>query len=164
MNNPPPRANFFDASALVKVFAREPDGAPVQSYWDSRSPTKYTSPFCLYEALTGLKVLWMYRKTLTEAQYHQAAERLIVWFAATTRYNNDLDLHDPTVLRSARELAQRYSLDLSDAFQILCVREGRFSRLVDRSQTILVTADEALAKAARREGLKTWYCLEEPEP
>jgi len=59
MNNPPPRANFFDASALVKVFAREPDGAPVQSYWDSRSPTKYTSPFCLYEALTVLKVLWM---------------------------------------------------------------------------------------------------------
>ena len=162
--NPPPRANFFDASALVKVFAREADSVPLRSYWDTRSPTKYTSPFCLYEALTVLKVLWMYRKTLTEGQYHQAAERLIVWFSATAKYNKDLDLHDAAVLGSARDLAQRYSLDLSDAFQILCVKEGRYSRLVDRSQTVLVTADEILAKAARSEGLKTWYCLGEPEP
>jgi predicted nucleic acid-binding protein len=162
--NPPPRANFFDASALIKVFGQEPDSAPLRRYWDSRSPTKYTSPFCLYEALTGLKVLWMYRKTLTEAQYHSAAERLLVWFSASTRYGEDLDLHDPSILRSARELAQRYSLDLSDAFQILCVREGRFSRLVDRSQTVLVTADKALAKAARNEGVRAWHCLGEPEP
>jgi predicted nucleic acid-binding protein len=160
---PPPRANFFDASALVKVFAREPDGAAVRSYWDNRSPTKYTSPFCFYEGLTILKVLWMYRKTLSEAEYHRAAERLVAWFAATSRYNKDLDLHDPIVLRGARELAQTYSLDLSDAFQVLCVKEGRYSRLVDRSQTVLVTADEKLAKAARNEGLKAWYCLGEPE-
>jgi predicted nucleic acid-binding protein len=161
---PPPRANFFDASALVKVFAREPDCSALRSYWDTRSPTKYTSPFCLYEALTVLKVMWMYRKTLTEAQYHQATERLIVWFSASARYNKDLDLHDPTTLRNAREIAQRYSLDISDAFQILCVKEGRYSRLVSRSQTVLVTADGALAKAARSEGLKAWYCIEEQEP
>jgi len=106
----------------------------------------------------------MYRKTLTEEKYHQAAERLIVWFSATARYNKDLDLHDATVLESAQRLAQRYSLDLSDAFQILCVKEGRYSHLVDRSQTVLVTADEALARAARSEGVKAWYCLGEPEP
>jgi predicted nucleic acid-binding protein len=161
--NPPPRANFFDASALVKVFARETDSAPVRSYWDNRSPTKYTSPFCFYEALTVLKVLWMYRKALTQDEYHRAAERLVAWFAASSRYNKDLDLHDPAILRSARELAQTYSLDLSDAFQILCVKQGRYSRLVNRSQTVLVTADEALAKAARSESLKVWYCLGEPE-
>ncbi len=148
----------------MKVFAREPDSAPLRRYWNTRSPTKYTSPFCLYEALTVLKVLWMYRKTLTEEKYHQAAERLIVWFSATARYNKDLDLHDATVLESAQRLAQRYSLDLSDAFQILCVKEGRYSHLVDRSQTVLVTADEALARAARSEGVKAWYCLGEPEP
>ena len=161
---PPPRANFFDASALLKVFARESDSAAVRDYWNSRSPTKYTSPFCFYEALTGLKVLWMYRKTLTEAQYHQAAEKLVVWFAASERYNKDLDLHDRAVLRNARELAERYSLDLSDAFQILCVKEGRYSRLINQSQTILVTADKDLANAARSEGLKAWYCIGESEP
>lgn len=162
--NPPPRANFFDASALVKIFAREADSASVRSYWDTRSPTKYTSPFCLYEALTVLKVLWMYRNKLTEEKYHEAAEKLIVWFSASKRSIKDLDLHDPAVLVNAQDLARRYSLDLSDAFQILCVKEGRYSRLVDRSQTVLVTADEKLAKAARNEGLKAWYCLGEAEP
>ena len=72
-----------------------------------------------------LKVLWMCRKTLTETQYHLAAEKLMSWFSATDRYNKDLDLYDPAVIRSARDLTQRYSVDLSDAFQILCVkREG----------------------------------------
>lgn len=161
---PPPRANFFDASALVKVFVRETDGDGLRSYWDNRSPTKYTSPFCLYEALGVLKVLWMYRKVITEIEYHRAAEKLVTWFSATTRNVKDLDLHDPRVLKSARELAKHHSLDLSDAFQILCVKEGRYSRLVNRSQTVLITADEALAKAARKEGVKSWYCLGEPEP
>lgn len=161
---PPPRANFFDASALVKVFAREADGEGLRSYWDNRSPTKYTSPFCLYEALGVLKLFWMYRKLMTEAQYHKASEKLITWFSASTRYAKDLDLHNPIILRNARELAERHSLDLSDAFQILCVKEGRYSRLVNRSQTVLVTADKALAKAARNEGVKSWYCLGEPEP
>jgi len=32
------------------------------------------------------------------------------------------------------------------------------------SQTLLVTADENLAKVARIEGVKSWYCLGEPEP
>lgn len=162
--NPPPRANFFDASALVKIFAREADSASVRSYWDTRSPTKYTSTFCLYEALSVLKVLWMYRKELTEEKYHEAAEKLIIWFSASEKANKDLDLHDPDVLVNAQDLARRYSLDLSDAFQILCVKEGRYSRLIDRSQTVLVTADKELAKAARDEGLKAWYCLGEAEP
>ena len=106
----------------------------------------------------------MYRKVLTEIEYHRAAEKLVTWFSATTRNAKDLDLHDPRVLKSARELAKHHSLDLSDAFQILCVKEGRYSRLVNRSRTVLVTADEALAKAARKEGVKSWYCLGEPEP
>jgi predicted nucleic acid-binding protein len=159
----PPRANFFDASALVKVFAREPDGARVRKYWEGESPTKYTSPFCLYEALSILKGLWKNRKppryTLTGEQYHKAAWKLVTWYAATTRYSKDLDLHDPVVLRDALALSQRHSLDLSDAFQILCVKEGLYSRLVEDSQTVLVTADGELAQAATVEGIKSWNCL-----
>lgn len=159
----PPRANFFDASALVKVFAREPDGERVRSYWQDESPTKYTSPFCLYEALSILKGLWKNRKppryTINEEQYHKAAWQLITWYAAATRYSKDLDLHDHVVLREALSLSQRHSLDLSDAFQILCVKEGRYSRLIQDSQTLLVTADGELAKAAAIEGIKSWNCL-----
>ena len=68
----------------------------------------------------------------------------------------------PSVFSNVQNIADRYSLDLSDAFQILSVKEGFFSGLSGGSRTILVTADEALAKAARQEGLRVWNFLKEP--
>lgn len=164
MDRPPPRANCFDASALVKVFTQEEGSSIVREYFHSRSPTKYTTPFCLYETLSVLKVKWLYRKELTKEEYTEAAFRLVAWFGACTSYAQDIDLKEHTVFFKVRELAERHSIDLSDAFQILSVKEGYFSHLVNDSQTVLVTADEALAKAAKLEGVKSWYCLGDPEP
>jgi predicted nucleic acid-binding protein len=136
----------------------------VRDYFNNRSPTNYTTPFCFYESLNVLKVKWLYRHELTKAEYSEAAFRLVAWFAASTRYAKDIDLTDPVVFSRVRELAERHSLDVSDAFQILSVKEGYFSPLIKDSRTVLVTADEPLAKAARAEGVKSWYCLGEPEP
>lgn len=164
MNSPPPRANCFDASALIKVFTQEKDSELVRNYFNSRSPTKYTTPFCFYETLNVLKVKWLYRHEITKNEYTEAAFRLTAWFSASTRYAKDIDLHDALVFSRVRELAERHSLDISDAFQILSVKEGYFSHLINDSQTVLVTADEDLAKAARIEGVKSWYCIGDPEP
>lgn len=164
MMSPAPRANCFDASALIKVFTRETGSELVRDYFNNRSPTKYTTPFCFYEALNVLKVKWLYRKEINQAEYAEAAFRLVAWFGASSRYAQDIDLKEPVTFFKVRELVDRYSLDLSDAFQILSVKEGYFSHLANDSQTVLVTADETLAKAARLEGVKSWYCLGEPEP
>lgn len=164
MNRPPPRANCFDASALIKVFTREAGSDIVRDYFSNRSPTKYTTPFCFYETLNVLKVKWLYRDEITKEEYTEAAFRLVAWFEASTRYAQDIDLKDPRVFFVVRELAERHTLDLSDAFQIVSIKEGYFSHLINESQTVLVTADEALAKAARFEGVRSWYCLGEPEP
>ncbi|MRV70224.1 PIN domain-containing protein [Duganella sp. FT92W] len=161
---PPPRANCFDASALVKVFTDEDGSDLVRDYWDNRSPTKYTTSFCFYEALGVLKVKWMYRHQLTKQQYHDAAFKMAAWFSFNTRYAKEVDIHDALVFSKVRELSDRYSLDLSDAFQIISVKDGYYSHLVNDSQTVLVTADEGLATAARSEGLKCWYCVGEAEP
>ena len=164
MNTPPPRANCFDASALIKVFTLEAGSDLVRDYFNHRSPTKYTTPFCFYETLNVLKVKWLYRREITKVEYTDAAFGLVAWFEASTRYAKDIDLKDPIVFFKVRELAERHSLDLSDAFQILSVKAGYFSHLINASQTVLVTADEVLAKAARMEGVKSWYCLGEAEP
>ena len=161
---PPARANCFDASALAKVFARETDSELVREYFYNRSPTKYTTPFCFYEALNVLKVKWLYRREITKDEYSRAAFQLAAWFEASTRYIKDIDFTQPTVFSQARRLVERHSLDMSDAFQILSVKEGYFSGLSGDSSTILVTADERLAKVARMEGVKSWYCLGEAEP
>lgn len=164
MNRPPPRANCFDASALIKVYANEPDCQIVRDYFFNHSPTKYTTTFCYYETLSVLKVKWLYRKELTKDDYTKASFALTAWFRASTRYARDLDFTDYQVFENILDIAKRNNLDLSDAFQIVSVKNGHFSHLVNDSQTILVTADENLAKAARNEGVKAWYLLGEPEP
>ena len=157
--SPPPRANCFDASALVKVFVDEPGCGPVRQYFNTDSPTKYTTPFCYFEALSVLKVKWQYRKEISREQYVDAAFAITIWFQASSRRIDDIDLTYPPTFDRAREIVEKYDIDVSDAFQILSVKEGYFAPLAKEPSTILVTADERLAKVAQSEGLRAWYCL-----
>jgi predicted nucleic acid-binding protein len=61
------RADFFDASALAKVFTDEPGSNIVREYWNSRA-TKYTTPFCFYEAMNVLKGKWKHKGKLSASQ------------------------------------------------------------------------------------------------
>lgn len=157
------RADFFDASALVKVFADEPRSSVVRDYWHSRA-SKYTTPFCFYEALNVLKSKWKYRGQLTLPRYLEAAFQLTAWYGASSSKVKDLDFTEPMTFSQTRVLAERSGLDLSDAFQIMSLKQGYFSVLVNDSATVLVTADDALAEAARGEGLRVWNVNLEPAP
>jgi predicted nucleic acid-binding protein len=162
--SPSPRANCFDASALVKIFTSEAGGELVRKYFNHYSPTKYTTPFCFYEALSVMKVKWLYRSELTKESYTESAFRLTAWYESIARYAKDIEFIQPLTFSAVRQMAEAYSTDLSDAFQILSVKEGYFSCLINDSATLLVTADKRLAEIARQEGLKAWYCVDEPLP
>ncbi|GDY36691.1 type II toxin-antitoxin system VapC family toxin [Acidovorax sp. NB1] len=164
MTKPSARANCFDASALVKVYAEEPGSAIVREYFFHQAPTRYTTPFCFYEALNILKTKWRFRDQLSEAQYRSACFALTAWFRSSSRYIKDIDLTDIQVFNDVQEIANKHSLDISDAFQIVSVKSGYFSALANESQTLLITADQGLATAARAEGAKVWYILGEPPP
>jgi predicted nucleic acid-binding protein len=163
MNSTAGRANFFDASALVKLYISESGTEIVRPYFD-RETTKYTTPFCFYEALNVLKVKWLYRKEITRDEYLQASFHLLAWYGAASDGINDLDFTSTATFSDTKRLVEKTSLDLSDAFQILSVKFGYFSRLIGDSKTVLVTGDKNLALAARAEGLCAWYFIEEPEP
>jgi len=159
----PPRANCFDASALVKAWVDEPGCGPARLFFCSLSPTKYTTPFCYFETLSTLKRKWL-RGDISRQVYLDAAFGVTVWFQAASRKAKDLDLtHPPTFIR-AREIVERHEIDLSDAFQILSVKEGYFSTLANDSRTLLVSADRRLAEVAQAEGIQAWYCLEGRAP
>jgi predicted nucleic acid-binding protein len=163
MSNFSARADFFDASALAKVFADEPTSSVVREYWYARA-TKYTTPFCFYEAMNVLKSKWKNKGQLTLPSYLEAAFRLTAWYGASSSKIEDLDFTDPLTFSDTRVLAERSGLDLSDAFQIMSVKRGYFSRMVNDSATVLVTADNALAEVARSEGLRVWNINLEPAP
>jgi len=156
------RANCFDASALVKLYTPESGSEIIGPYFNGES-TKYTTPFCFYETLSTLKVKWL-RDAITKAQYLEAARRLTAWYGASSRGIDDLDFAAHTTFADAKRIVEHTSLDLSDAFQILSVKSGFYGRLAGDSKTVLVTADKGLADAARSEGLRVWYFMEEPAP
>jgi predicted nucleic acid-binding protein len=156
-------AKFFDASALAKVFTDEPRSDVVRSFFHAQA-TKYTTPFCFYEAMNVLKGKLKYKGLLTFDQYLNAAFRLTAWYGASSSNVKDLDFTEPMMFALAKNIAEDSNLDLSDAFQIVSVKFGYFSPLVNDSATVLVTADEELAVAARREGLRAWNVMLEPAP
>jgi predicted nucleic acid-binding protein len=77
---------------------------------------------------------------------------------------DDIEFLDPEVFRDAMELAEHTDLDLSDAFQLLSLQAGYFRYLAGDSKTLLVTADAALAQAARQRALPVRDCMREPMP
>ena len=159
--SPAVRANLFDASALIKVYADEPGSELVRPYFNSE-PTKHTTPFCFYETLNILKSKWIYQGKLTKELYLETAFRLTAWYGASSRSLTDLDFSGRGVFPDAKRIVERTSLDLSDAFQILSLKHGYFAGLAGDSATILVTGDKKLAETARGEGLRVWYFMEDP--
>jgi predicted nucleic acid-binding protein len=157
------RACFFDASALVKVYAQEDGSEVVKPFFDG-SPTKYTTPFCFYEALGVLKVKWQYRKELTHAEYIAASLRLTTWYGASSSRINDIDFTSYEALPMIREIISKYQIDASDAFQLVSVKNGYFSRMILDSKTIFVTADAKLAEVAKLENLRVWYIFDGSPP
>jgi predicted nucleic acid-binding protein len=157
------RANCLDASALVKLHVPE-SGSEVLRAYCAREPTKYATPFCFYEALNVLKVKLQYRKEISRDDYLRACFELVRGTAWSAERVNDLDFASPEVFADGKRLVERTSLDLSDAFQILSVKRGYFSPLSGESRTVLVTGDKDLAVAARSEGIRVWYFMDEPEP
>lgn len=120
------RANCFDASALVKLHVTEEGAGSVRDYFN-REATKYTTPFCFYEALNVLKMKWQYRKEISRDDYLQASFKLAAWYRLATIHIRDIDFTSRTTFAEAQRLVENTSLDLSDAFQILSVKAGFFS-------------------------------------
>ena len=156
------RADFFDASALVKVFCNEPWSDVIRDYFYKRH-TKYTTPFCFYEAMNVLKSKWRDRGQLSKYDYLDAAFGLAAWFSASSANLPDVSFTDHATFLRAHDIATRTNLDLSDAFQIVSVKFGYYAPMMNESTTILVTADRGLAEVARNEGVKVW-CPPAGEP
>ena len=158
---------FVDACAAVKLVLKEPGSENA-----SENLLKYFKPagryfitsFCLFEALGVLK-----RKMLNDqiAFDHYLNH---CWLLLNYVDTNSLEIHDEPKISSfdtfmrAKPIAERYSLDLSDALQLVSLKHGPFSYYVQESTPLLVTVDDKLEKAARSEGLLVWNCQKEATP
>jgi predicted nucleic acid-binding protein len=160
------KAHYFDASAVVKLVLNEPGSQNVRSYYfgGQKSGFHITS-VCLAEALGVLKRKRL-RNNPSWEQYFRDCGWLLLQLRTRPRriHIDEIDLSSPDTFAKAEEIARQYKLDWSDALQLFSVKHLKFSRLVQESKTILITADPALASAAKAEGLRVWNCEEEAAP
>jgi len=157
------KTHYLDASAIVKLLIDEDGSAALREYFGKNS-VFYTTSVCFVETLGVLKGKFQ-RNSITQDQYLTACDILMGQVRDEFISIDDIKIADQDVYRKVDKIAKKYSLDISDAFQILTLKTGFLSpfRGTD-AEPILITADERLASVARKEGLKAWYCLGEPSP
>ena len=156
------RTHYLDASAIVKLLVREAGSAALCAYLDQHTAFSPTA-LCFAGTLGALKAKLL-RNSLGQEEYLSACEELMAYFRNQTIEIDDIGISQRRTFDEVEYLSKKYSLDVSDSYQLVTLQRGLYSPLQGDSKPILVTADEALAKAARSEGLRTWDCLREPAP
>jgi len=154
------RTHYIDASAIVKLLVNEPCSNTMQSYFD-RWSNFYTTSICFAEALGVLKAKCFYRKEIERETYFDACDHLMSLVSENDLSIDEISISDIKVFAEVERLCNKYSIDVSDSFQIYTLKHGLLSFT---GETILITADKDLAQAIRKEGLKAWDCMNEPEP
>jgi predicted nucleic acid-binding protein len=156
------RASYLDASAAVKLVIPEKGSNHLLAYFANRSGFHIT-PLCLAESLGVLKRK-MLKCDLSRDEYFAACSTLLARVRSTRIDLDGVEMTDVGIFTKAEALARVHDLDLSDALQIISVKQGKFHKFSGPSQTVLITADKGLEKAAAEEGLKVWNCESGPAP
>jgi predicted nucleic acid-binding protein len=158
------KIHYLDASALVKILIKEEGSEIVQQYFGNES-NFHTTSLCFAETLGVLKAKYLYRNEIREEEYWTACDELMAFAAYENIEIEDVNMSDRTLFTEVENLARQHrrNLDVSDAFQIVTIKYDFFSKFSE-TKPLLITADSNLADVARQEGLKVWYCVNEPPP
>ena len=157
------RVHCIDTSALVKLFVKEPESERVIAYLGQHGVLSVTA-ITFSEVLGVLKSKW-HREELTQEKYLAASEELAVSVSGgSIQIDDSVSLTERKTFDKAEMLCKKYTLDLADALQLVAMKDGFFSGLAGESKPIMITADGALASAAKNEGLRVWNCRETNEP
>jgi predicted nucleic acid-binding protein len=162
------KANYFDASALVKLVADDQDEElgreRVSRYYWGHIASVYATPYCVTETFSAFKRKFL-RRRITEDQYIKyTSEFRRIILGANLRIDDKVSILSPIVTQEAERLIKKYKIDFLDCFQIVTIMHGYFSKLGPNSKSILITADSDLASAARAEGARVWNCTTETAP
>jgi predicted nucleic acid-binding protein len=118
-----------------------------------------------YRAVTYFDASAAVKLVVTE---HIGSDHVRAHFRSTPSSLHDECLEEtpasPEIFMQAEDLARLHGLDLSDAFQIITVKHGKFKKWAEESKTVLATADGDLEKAAEKEGLRVWNVEKAPSP
>jgi predicted nucleic acid-binding protein len=146
------RTFLIDASALVKLLVHEPDSDAFRKYFSQHSVFVTTS-LCIGEVLGVLKAKWL-RKQITQEEYFRTSEESMAHLRDGSITIEDVSPADRAVFEATERVARDHALDIVDAHQLVTLERGFYGTLGGESRAELLTADSALAKAARERNLR----------
>jgi predicted nucleic acid-binding protein len=160
------KAHYFDASALVKLVADDPDDEPgrdvLRKYYREHS-NRYATSYCVTEAFSAFKRKYL-GKRIVKSQYIKYIRDFINSVVGANLQVDEVPVLTPIVFSEAERMISKYDIDFIDCFQVVTILHGRYRHMVGGSASILVTADQRLAAVARDEGVRVWECTTEPPP
>ena len=151
---------FWDASAAAKLVVSEEGSDKARQYFDTGG-LFYITPHCAVEVLSVLKAKHR-RHELTHEQYRGACSAFMAHLRGRLKLDGP-EIEAEYTFSGAEDLCRKYNLDVVDAIQLYTVQFLDDLYKGD-SAPLLITADAALASAARAENLRVWDCLREPVP
>jgi predicted nucleic acid-binding protein len=155
------KARYLDASAIIKIYIDESGSDVVREYF--RTALFTTTSLCVMEALGKIKAKWT-NKHISEEQYYNFTGDLLTHVWSEKIEVKEVNLFTMQWKMEVEKMAKKYSLDWSDALQIVSILKGEYRAFADECKTILITADEGLANAAIKEGIRAWNILKNPKP
>jgi predicted nucleic acid-binding protein len=163
------KVKYLDASALVKLYVNESGSQQVREFVYSNTNFR-TTWICLAEALSCMKSKWVGRQSKDNAtkiepdKYFEATHKLIIDWRMRIDFD-DLELVDPSIPLEVERMVKKHKLDYSDAFQLITIKKGKYSKFAYESAPnayesalVLITGDKRLASAAESEGIRVWNC------
>ena len=156
---------YLDASAAVKlVVPIEKGRQKLLSYFQRNFGGCYMTAFCLHETLTALKTKWKRGESTKLIYLNRCYDLLSYVRNKRISLDSDFDLADFEIFSQVEAIVEKYDIDISDALQVVTIKHGRFKGLAQESQTVFVSADNDLLKAAKLEGLRVWDLLHDDPP
>jgi len=149
-------AFYFDASALVKLVADdddEKDGreAVRNLYWNNAN--MYATSYCVTET-SGVFKRKFNQKQIGHAEYVRYCMDFTKKILGGNLHIDEVPIVSVPIFQHAGRLMTKYGIDFVDSLQLITLLCGKSSIMINESQSLFVTADDALANAARKEGAR----------
>lgn len=154
------QTQVLDASAIIKLVIEEQGSEDLLDYCGEDAVFN-TTALCFSEAIGYLKSLRYFQNKISDAMYLAASGNLMGLLKEGTIRINNTNLYDTADWHGIEKLIEKYSIDISDAFQIYSLKIGFFSDKGKYPNPVLITGDTNLAATIKAEGIHVWNCLED---
>ena len=147
--------HYYDANCLVKLVVNEKWSKELKNHFYAIESTVVTTSFCFYEALGVLKTKWVRKNredSISKEHYLAASEELCALIEDGNLQLEELPFYQAESFSAAQEITNKYGIDLSDAFQLITLKNGMMAQLETTITPELITEDKEIRKAAKEIG------------